>query len=156
MPKLIAIFIILLLSCSNSNSRIDRDIETDTTCAEREVLKSLLTSIIDTHSFREQYENQKRDFNQLEIVFIKNSFINDTLKFVDSFITVILVDKQIAINNKIQAYLEFSEFRFESDTLKLFLSYHNMGGEFDFEMTQKDCRWYVHDSGFEYIKSNEL
>jgi hypothetical protein len=156
MSKLIAIFVILLFSCNNSNSRIDRSAEIETPCSEKEVIKNLILCMINSYTFKEEYEHQKRDFKQKEIVFIRNSFIKDTLEFVEFNTTVYLLDKQIAINKGIKAYLEFTAIRFESDTVKLFLRYRNMGGELYFKMTQKDCTWYVHDSSFEYIKSDDL
>jgi hypothetical protein len=156
MSRLITIFIILLFSCNNSNSRVNRSAEIKTPCSEKDAIKNLIISMINSYTFKEEYEHQKRDFNQKEIVFIRNSFINDTIEFVEFNTTVSLLDKQRVIKKGIKVYLEFEGIMFESDTVKLYLRYRNMGGAFYFKMTQKDCNWYVHDSSFEYIKSDDL
>jgi hypothetical protein len=153
---IVILFILFNLSCDNSNSRIESAPEIETICLQKDVIKNLIISIINSHAFKEVYEHQQRDILQKEIVFITNSFIIDTLKFGEFNTTVSLIDKQIALNKGIKAYLEFEGIDFESDTVKLFLRYRNMGGELYFKMTQKDCIWSIHDSGFEHIKYNDL
>ncbi len=153
---IVILFVLFLFSCENSSRRIESIPEIKAPCLQKEVIKNLIISVINSHDFKEVYEHQQRDILQKEIVFITNSFIIDTLKFGEFNTTVSLIDKQIALNKGIKAYLEFEGIDFESDTVELFLRYRNMGGAIYFKMTQNDCIWSIHDSGFEFIKSDDL